>query len=61
VADGDFLLRACVVNFRTTRADVEAIPAIVDRVGAAVDADLRGRMAPQPRLDRSLPGTTVSS
>src|SRR5207302_4139361 len=41
VVNGRFLLRACVVNFRTTRADVEAVPEIVARVGAAVDRSLR--------------------
>jgi aromatic-L-amino-acid decarboxylase len=32
-----FLLRACIVNFRTSQADVEAIPEIVARLGAEVD------------------------
>jgi glutamate/tyrosine decarboxylase-like PLP-dependent enzyme len=41
VLDGRFLLRACIVNFRTTEADVTAIPAIVARAGRAVDAELR--------------------
>jgi aromatic-L-amino-acid decarboxylase len=41
VLDGRFLLRACIVNFRTTDADVAAIPAIVARAGRAVDAELR--------------------
>jgi len=41
VLDGRFLLRACIVNFRTTEADVTAIPAIVARTGRAVDAELR--------------------
>ena len=41
VMDGAYLLRACIVNFRTTRADVEALPAIVMRVGREVDAELR--------------------
>jgi aromatic-L-amino-acid decarboxylase len=41
VLDGRFLLRACIVNFRTTDADVAAIPAIVVRAGRAVDAELR--------------------
>jgi len=41
VLDGRFLLRACIVNFRTTEADVTAIPLIVARVGRAVDAELR--------------------
>ena len=36
-----FLLRACIVNFRTTDADVAAIPAIVAGVGRVVDAELR--------------------
>jgi glutamate/tyrosine decarboxylase-like PLP-dependent enzyme len=43
VVRGSFLLRACVVNFRTTLADVEAVPGIVVRHGAAVDRELRGR------------------
>ena len=33
---GRYLLRACIVNFRTTRADIEAVPGIVSRVGAEV-------------------------
>ena len=41
VLDGRFLLRSCIVNFRTTEADVAAIPGIVARVGRAVDAELR--------------------
>ena len=41
VVDGRFLLRACIVNFRTTEADVAAIPAIVARAGRAVDRELR--------------------
>ncbi len=41
VLDGDFLLRACVVNFRTNRADIEAIPEIVTRIGRQVDRELR--------------------
>jgi len=31
VVDGQFLLRACICNFRTTLADVEALPGIVVR------------------------------
>ena len=41
VVSGKFLLRACVVNFRTTLADVEAIPEIVVRIGREADARLR--------------------
>jgi glutamate/tyrosine decarboxylase-like PLP-dependent enzyme len=38
-----FLLRACVVNFRTALADVEAVPEVVVRYGAALDRELRAR------------------
>jgi glutamate/tyrosine decarboxylase-like PLP-dependent enzyme len=41
VVDGRFLLRACIVNLRTTEADVAAIPGIVAAVGRATDAALR--------------------
>lgn len=40
VIGGRYLLRACIVNFRTTREDVEAVPAIVARIGAEVHAQL---------------------
>jgi glutamate/tyrosine decarboxylase-like PLP-dependent enzyme len=42
VVRGTFLLRACIVNFRTALGDVEAVPGIVVRHGAAVDRELRG-------------------
>jgi aromatic-L-amino-acid decarboxylase len=41
VVDGNYVLRACIVNFHTTSADVEALPDIVARIGRTVDADLR--------------------
>jgi glutamate/tyrosine decarboxylase-like PLP-dependent enzyme len=41
VVDGHYVLRACIVNFHTASADVEAVPAIIARIGRAVDADLR--------------------
>ena len=41
--DGKFLLRACIVNFRTTLDDVRAVPEIAVRVGKRIDAVLRGR------------------
>ena len=41
VVDGRFLLRACIVNFRTTLEDVEALPPLVARLGRAVDAEMR--------------------
>ncbi len=36
-----FVLRACIVNFRTTDADIAGIPDLVARAGRAVDAELR--------------------
>ncbi len=41
VVGGDELLRVCIVNFRTTRADVEALPEIVARHGRLLDAEMR--------------------
>lgn len=42
VLDGKFLLRACIVNFRTSLQDVLAIPEIVARVGRQVHAEMGG-------------------
>ena len=39
VVGGRYLLRACIVNFHTTRADVEAVPEIVARTGRAIDVN----------------------
>jgi aromatic-L-amino-acid decarboxylase len=41
IVGGRYVLRACIVNFHTSRADVEALPEIVARVGGTVDAELR--------------------
>lgn len=41
VVNGRFLLRACIVNFRTARPDVEALPGLVARLGREADAALR--------------------
>ncbi|UCF64472.1 MAG: aspartate aminotransferase family protein [bacterium] len=41
IIDDIFVLRACVVNFRTTLSDIRAVPEIVIRVGKQVDAELR--------------------
>jgi len=41
VVDGHYILRACIVNFHTTQADVEAVPNVVARIGREVDAELR--------------------
>lgn len=41
VVDGKYLLRACIVNFRTTLSDIKALVEIVVRTGRQVDAELR--------------------
>ena len=41
ILDGVYVLRACIVNFRTTLADIEALPEIVIRVGRQVDEQMR--------------------
>lgn len=41
VVDGNYLLRACIVNFRTTLSDIEALPEIVVRIGRDVDTGMR--------------------
>ncbi|MBP7568983.1 MAG: aspartate aminotransferase family protein [Acidobacteria bacterium] len=41
VVGGRYLLRACIVNFRTGEADVNALPGIVARLGREADASLR--------------------
>ncbi len=41
VVNGRFLLRACIVNFRTEREDVLAVPEIVVQAGQALDRKMR--------------------
>lgn len=41
VIDGKFTLRACIVNFRTSVEDIEALPEIVLRIGREADKALR--------------------
>ena len=41
VIRGRYALRACIVNFNTTQADVAALPEIVVRLGSETDAALR--------------------
>lgn len=41
VIDGRFVLRACIVNFRTSLSDVEALPRIVVAEGRKLDAEMR--------------------
>ena len=44
VIGGRFALRACIVNFRTSIEDVEALLPIVVRIGDALDATMRPRL-----------------
>lgn len=41
IVGGKFLLRACIVNFRTTLADIEVLPQVVVRLGREVDKEMR--------------------
>ena len=41
VVSGRYILRACIVNFHTSLADVQAVPDIVVRTGRAIDLRLR--------------------
>ena len=41
IVNEKYLLRACIVNFRTTLDDIAALPEIIAREGRAVDAKLR--------------------
>ncbi|MEZ5284840.1 MAG: aminotransferase class V-fold PLP-dependent enzyme [Vicinamibacterales bacterium] len=42
VIDGRYLLRACIVNFQTSEADIRALPGIVVRTGRALYAEGAG-------------------
>jgi glutamate/tyrosine decarboxylase-like PLP-dependent enzyme len=41
VVDGRYLLRSCVVNFRTSLEDIQALPGIVTGLGREIDAGSR--------------------
>jgi glutamate/tyrosine decarboxylase-like PLP-dependent enzyme len=41
VIGGRYLLRACIVNFHTRLADVQAVPEIIVRLGRQLDRELR--------------------
>ncbi|MGE3510655.1 MAG: aspartate aminotransferase family protein [Vicinamibacterales bacterium] len=45
VVDGRYLLRACIVNFHTSAADVEAVPDMVASLGARLDRERRLTLA----------------
>ena len=46
IIGGRYALRACIVNFNTGLADVDALPEIVARIGRRVDLDLRPTRLP---------------
>ena len=58
VVGGRYVLRACIVNFHTARADVEALPEIVARIGRAIDAALRPA---EPTLNKTGPARVQES
>lgn len=41
ILDGRYALRSCIVNFRTSAGDVDAMPEVIARKGRALDARLR--------------------
>ena len=41
MVNGRFALRACIVNFRTSMADIDALPTLLARLGREADAMLR--------------------
>jgi aromatic-L-amino-acid decarboxylase len=41
VVGGQYALRACIVNFHTTKSDVEALPDTIAALGRVVDAEMR--------------------
>jgi aromatic-L-amino-acid/L-tryptophan decarboxylase len=43
IIDGAYALRACIVNFRTSAADVDAVAEIVAREGRVLDQAMRNR------------------
>lgn len=49
VVRGTFLLRACIVNFRTSLEDIEALIHLVKRIGKEVDAIMRPGKRISPR------------
>jgi hypothetical protein len=60
VIDGNFALRACIVNFRTTSADVRATIDVIVRLGRVIDAEMRPAGLRGPiRVEEALDGRTA--
>jgi aromatic-L-amino-acid/L-tryptophan decarboxylase len=51
VIGGRYVLRACVVNFNTTAADVDAVPELVARLGREAEAAQHRTATPTPATD----------
>jgi glutamate/tyrosine decarboxylase-like PLP-dependent enzyme len=47
LVDGKYALRFCIVNFRTSAGDIEAMAHLVARLGGEVHAELSGQCLPQ--------------
>jgi glutamate/tyrosine decarboxylase-like PLP-dependent enzyme len=47
VVNGRYALRACIVNFHTSRSDVDALPGVVAVMGRVVDGELRAGASTQ--------------
>jgi glutamate/tyrosine decarboxylase-like PLP-dependent enzyme len=41
LVDNKFALRACIVNFRTSLEDIEALPELIIRIGRGIDNESR--------------------
>ncbi len=41
IVEGEYLLRACVVNFRTTESDINSVIEIISAIGRSLDARMR--------------------
>lgn len=41
VINGMYLLRACIVNFRTSQEDIDALPEIIARIGRELHSEMR--------------------
>jgi aromatic-L-amino-acid decarboxylase len=50
VVEGKYALRSCIVNFRTSVADIEALPPYVVALGKEVDGELRPKKLRPPGL-----------
>ena len=41
IINDEYYLRSCIVNFRTTREDLDAVPPLVEKLGRELDAQMR--------------------